>query len=72
MTFGTGTHYMLVSPVCLCKCLDKDLAQEPQNINGDCGDGGGFFWACEDLGRMFNHLFPACGLFCFLLGGGGC
>ena len=28
---------------------------------------GGFFVACEDLGRMFNHSFPACTfLFLFL------
>ena len=25
----------------------------------DCG-GGGFFLACEDLGRMFDYLFSAC------------
>ena len=27
-----------------------------------CGDGGGdgFFIACEDFGRMFDHLFLAC------------
>lgn len=27
-----------------------------------CGNGGGdgFFFACEDLGRMFDFSFPAC------------
>ena len=29
---------------------------------GNCG--GGFFRDCEDLGRMFDHSFPAC-TFCF-------
>ena len=26
---------------------------------------GGFFLACEDLGRMFHHSFPACAFFFF-------
>ena len=28
-----------------------------------------FFLACKDLGRMFDHSFPACAfvLFCFFL-----
>ena len=25
--------------------------------------GGGFFYACEDFGRMFDHSFPACTFF---------
>ena len=29
-----------------------------------CG-GGGVFLACEDLGRTFNHSFPACIFFFF-------
>ena len=29
-----------------------------------CG-GGGFFLACEDLGKMFNNSFPACFFFLF-------
>ena len=28
-----------------------------------CG-GGGFFFACEDLGRMLDHLFPTCAFLC--------
>ena len=24
---------------------------------------GGFFLTCEELGRMFDHLFPACAVF---------
>ena len=30
--------------------------------------GCGFFLACEDFGKMFEHLFPACGFFlvCFV------
>ena len=27
---------------------------------------GGFFLACEDFGRMFDNLFPACAFFFFL------
>ena len=27
------------------------------------GNGGGFFVACKDLGRMFVHSFPACTFF---------
>ena len=27
--------------------------------------GGGFFLACEDFGRMFNHLFSDCAFFFF-------
>ena len=26
-------------------------------------NGGGFFLACEDFGRMFNNSFPACAFF---------
>ena len=26
---------------------------------------GGFFLACEDLGRMFDNSFPACAFFFF-------
>ena len=29
------------------------------------GGGGGFFLACEDFGRMFDNLFPACVFFFF-------
>ena len=29
------------------------------------GGGGGFFLACKDLGRMFDHSFPACIFFFF-------
>ena len=32
-------------------------------VGGDGGDG--FLVACEDLGRMFNHSFPACAFFFF-------
>ena len=35
---------------------------------GGGGGGGGLFLACEDLGRIFDHSFPACAffvLFCF-------
>ena len=28
--------------------------------------GDGFFLACEDFGRMFDHLFPACAVFVFV------
>ena len=28
---------------------------------------GGFFLAFEDFGRMFDHLFRACGFFFFFL-----
>ena len=32
-----------------------------------CGGGvGGFFLACEDLGRMFDHSFPACASFFYV------
>ena len=27
--------------------------------------GSGFFFACEDFGRMFDHSFPACAFFFF-------
>ena len=27
---------------------------------------GGFFLACEDLGRMFDNSYPACGCCCFV------
>ena len=27
------------------------------------GGGGGFVLACQDLGRMFGHSFPACPFF---------
>ena len=27
--------------------------------------GDGFFFACEDFGRMFNHSFTACAFFVF-------
>ena len=27
--------------------------------------GGGFFLACEDFEKMFDHLFPACASFFF-------
>ena len=30
------------------------------------GEGGGFFLACEDFGRMFDNSFPACAFFFFL------
>ena len=30
---------------------------------GGGGGGGGFFLSCEDLGRMFDHSFPACAFF---------
>ena len=29
------------------------------------GDGGGFFLACENFGRMFDNSFPACAFFFF-------
>ena len=29
--------------------------------------GGGFFLACEDFGRMFNHSIPACAFLCVFL-----
>ena len=29
------------------------------------GYDGGFFLACEDFGRMFDNLFPACASFFF-------
>ena len=29
------------------------------------GNGGGFFLAFEDFGRMFDHSFPACVFFFF-------
>ena len=29
--------------------------------------GGGFFLACKDFGRMFDHLFPTCAFFFFLV-----
>ena len=29
-------------------------------IRLSCGGGGGFFLACKDFGRMFNHSVPAC------------
>ena len=32
------------------------------NGGGD-GGGGSFFLACYDLGKMFDHLFPACTFF---------
>ena len=32
-----------------------------------CYNGGGSFLAYEDFWRMFNHSFPACAFFCFLL-----
>ena len=28
--------------------------------------GGGLFLACEDFGRIFDHLFPACAFFVFV------
>ena len=34
-------------------------------ISGD----GGFFLACEDLGRMFDNSFPACTFFFFFFNG---
>ena len=30
-----------------------------------CGGGGGFLPAGEDLGKMFDHSFPACAFFFF-------
>ena len=27
---------------------------------GGSGNGGGFYLACEDFGRKFDHSFPAC------------
>ena len=42
---------------------------------GTCGgctvplilSGGGFFLSCEDCGRVFDHLFPACAFFLFFI-----
>ena len=34
---------------------------------GGGGGGSGFFLACEDLGRMFDHSAPACAFFFFLV-----
>ena len=31
------------------------------------GGGDGFFLACEDMRRMFDHPFPACAFFFFLM-----
>ena len=36
---------------------------------GSGGGGGCFFLACEDFGRMFDNLFPACAFFFFFLSG---
>ena len=41
-----------ISLFLLFSCRGGDLFQ--QNL------GGGFFFACEDLERMFNNSFPAC------------
>ena len=32
-----------------------------------CGGFGGFFLDCKDFGRMFDHSFPACTFFFFIL-----
>ena len=61
--------YIYVSPV-------SDLHFSPQApMKSNClslhhpfiatqnGGGGGFFLACEDLGRMFDNLFSACAFF---------
>ena len=31
---------------------------------------GGFFLACEDLGKMFDHSFPACAVLLLLFWSG--
>ena len=38
-----------------------------QSGGGGGGGGSGFFLACEDLGRMFDHSTPACAFFSFFL-----
>ena len=45
-----------------CDLLRADVIQK---IFRGIGGGGGFFLACEDFGRMFDHSVPACA--CFLL-----
>ena len=46
---------------CVCVCVDTFLL--PHGKVGLPYLGGGFFHACEDLGRKFNHLFPTCTFF---------
>ena len=39
----------------------------PQKADKSSKSGGGFFLACEDFGRMFDNLFPACAFLFVLL-----
>ena len=54
----THTHTHTLSH----KCSAQNRHQVQAVYSG--GGGGGFFLACEDSGRMFDHLFPACTFCC--------
>ena len=41
------------------ECCQDVKAWMTANDGGEGSGGSGFFFACEDLGRMFNHSFPA-------------
>ena len=72
--------------VCVCVCVCMSVGVCVFNICTDtvmcvsmfvcvCIGGGGsdsgIFLACEGLGRMFDHSFPACAFFFFFFWGGG-
>ena len=37
----------------------SNVSVHPRTV-GKAVSGGGFFIACEELGRMFDHSFPCC------------
>ena len=42
------------------------LGREILKLEVEVSCGGGFFLACEDLGRMFDNLFPCLRFFLLL------
>ena len=58
--FKVGGHgaKMIVSS-CVGKLREQTLSR-PALTSRYVGGGGGFFLACEDFGRMFDHPFAAC------------
>ena len=52
---------VIMIPLSEAECLLKGVCLEIIPSHG----GGGFFLACEDLGRMFDNSFPVCVFFFF-------
>ena len=47
------------------ECITPLTTKQSKSLEAITGGGGGFVLVCEDLGRMFDNLFPAYAFFFF-------